>query len=395
MFSLRAIFIFAFASLLGKVIKRLPPKPRLTLKFDAIDGFVSVELSEVGPNVFTITPPLSGHRSFDVPGFLTQHPEVVHIEFVFFMGLGDYIVGHNFFEIFNTQFPRLRLSAMVSNHADGNNSPLVADLLKENNLFDRVTFFEGRPAKFWKVYDYSDALRRTEPNTLVLPVIYQHDSENKSRVRSLCETFNIPRPSLIALPNLRLKEPSTDVDKYVGNLSKIIKGQHVIYVQLVGRSSRYEYPHSQQLIRQFIDLGYFVITADRQDFTHEKLIILDQNRFLISDSIKILKAVNKIATGLYAVTISSVGSAITAALNIPSIILQQKFDEAIYSVYFSNQWIVSTMRYEGLPDDRNVIVEQEPRDHGFEKIAYYDFLPEKIVELVIKIIGPKKSGKFK
>jgi len=380
-FSVRAVFVFGLQLARGKAPKaKKIEKPPLSLTPHS--GFVAVERGGDAQNIFTIAPPASGHQTYDVPAFLATHPEVTTIDFVFFMGLGDYVVGCNFFQLFRDAFPNLKMRAWVSNHADGNNSPLVADLLRENALFERVEFFEGRPAKFWKLYDYSDALQKAADGTLVLPVLYQHDAEAKSRVRSLCETFGIETPSLILPPNLPLKASSETVASYVETLKSRLRGQKLIYLQLVGRSSRYEYPYAKDLIHDLVALGFFIITADALNVDHPQVITLDTKQFSITDSIKILKGLHQITSEFYGITISSVGSAITSVLGIPSIIMQQKCDEAIHSVYFSNQWIVSNYRYHGIPDDRLVLVDQPPRKTEFEKIEYFDFDKDHIVELI-------------
>lgn len=287
---------------------------------------------------------------------LKQNPTIERLGLVFFMGIGDYFYATNFIELLHKKYQKLPIDAYVSNKTDKNNSPLVAQLLKNNPNIERIFLFNGKANdKNWKKYDYSAVIKKASKKTLILPLIYEFKENITSRTLTLCQTFSLPIPPIICPPIIY---PAVSLSDNVYILYKTVKSYHlatqkkIVYLQLTGRSLAFSYSQKDALIQKLLNNGFIVITAEESSVNHPALFMIDTRYMIINDTIELIRLLKSDNLPIYLLGIPSCFTAISSGLHLPALIMQCCFDKQIESVYFPNEFIISPVSYSCLPTGR-------------------------------------------
>lgn len=355
-------------------------KPRQTNTWYKLDyPFNSKDIltqkQEDGWNKVPINIPSRSHLYMDINKALEINPNLKGIWLVFFMGIGDYFYATRFIEQLKNTYPNLELNAFVSKNFDGNNSPLVADLLKNNPNINKVEMFDGYPAKDnWENYDYSDCYSRINNNYILCPMVYRFAPYINSRYSTLCETFGL-NPEKITRPPLIYDYP---ISNQVQNLFNEIKecyqqtkAKAVVFVQLSSRSSNYLYDHKNELIKKLLENNFIVVSVEKTDIKSPRYFEIDIKIFNICESISLLELLNKnIKT--YCLTLVSLFWSVSSALNIPNLGMQHKDDPNMASVYFPNLFVLTHRKYNEIPSSRQFVAQEGDYSFSFDKKLFYD-----------------------
>ena len=321
--------------------------------------------------------PTHGHIYFDIDKALELNPDIKRIGLVFFMGIGDYFYATNFIEMLHKKYGNLEIDAYVSQNFDRNNSPLVGKCLEKNPNIKKIFYYNGKTSdSYWENYDYSQCYTLKSDDTLLVPVVYKHGENVDSRTTVLCETFNLPAPSINPSPIIYDYEPTTEVkDTFVKYKDRMKK---VVFIQMTSRSTYFSYPHIDNLIKELIKEGYFVISFDKTDMTDDDLLVIDIKKFTINDSISLIRMVKENDIDVYFLTVASCFSSISSALGIPHLCIQQFYDICISSVYYSNIYLITGKYYKRIAADRQYIVPEKYQRETAADVTVYS--PEYIMK---------------
>lgn len=315
----------------GRKVRRLPPPPaRNTVPRLPMDSVLRVDIARA----------------------LGAMPDINRIALVFFMGIGDYYYATPFLEKLKVCVPNLPLVAYVSKNFDVNNSPLVADCLESNPNIAEVKFFDGRPnERNWVNYDYSDALRQEPATTLVLPMVYEHETGTLSRDDALCDTFCLPRSAIGPRPIVYDVETSPGVRRTLDRVVETVRSRGmkgVVWTQSQSRSTKFAFKDSAMLCRMIADSGFAVVSVDPVGNDDERILSLDFSKFKITDSVRLLQLLNE-NVPVFCLTVGSCFWSISAALDIPNLGIQHFFDERLKAYYYPNNYIVTHKPYHCVP----------------------------------------------
>lgn len=308
---------------------------------------------------------------------------------VFFCGLGDCVYASSFFESLSKS-SQFIFKAYVGAKNDTYNSKFVADLLSINPIFQSVTKFTGSPnLENWKNYDYSECFELKDEDEFLIPLIYQYDTEIYSRSHGLCNTFNVPLPSINPLPILY----DSEIRPHVQEMYESLKDKKVVFLQMKARSTDYEYPYSHELISLLTENGFVVICPDQIGFRGNNYIDLDTKVFNILDSINLVKLLSKSTNGkFYFCGVISCFASISSALQVPNLILQHFIDPGIGTVYFSNLYICTSKIYNCIPTDRQFLFKADQyvakKIHGWH---FFDYKPKDVYESFAEMVQLNNS----
>mgnify|MGYP000053699482 FL=1 len=323
-------------------------------------------------------PQLKGnsHIYFNIAKALELNPKIKRLGLVFFMGIGDYFYATNFIEILKKEYPNLILDAYVSKNFDGNNSPLVGKCLETNPNIDKVYYYDGHQnIEYWKNYDYSECYNLKSDDTLILPMVYEHNEYVSSRTETLCKTFNLPEPLINPLPIIYDYEDSEEIKSLFNQYRD--KMDKVVFIQMSARSSNFTYPFVDEIIEQLLDDGFFVISVEKTNIVNSKLLVIDIKKYTINDSISLVRMIKNYHIPICFLTTISCFASISSALQIPNLCMQHTYDPCISSVYYSNIYLVVNKKYNQIPADRTFICPQykiKEVENSNNLIYSYDFI---------------------
>ena len=292
-----------------------------------------------------------GHIYFDIEKALKCFPHIKRIGLVFFMGVGDYFYATQFIKILHDTYPQLALDAYVSNQFDTNNSPLVATCLENNPCIEHIYMYNGKAyPRHWKNYDWNECYQKASKDTLLLPVVYEHDSYVTSRTRALCETFGIPVPMLNPRPLVHDYPLSSHVKQFFEQYGAAL--DKVVFLQCSNRSSNFVYPHHDELAQKLLDENYFVITVEKTSISSPRLWQIDIKNMKITETLALLQELHRRKIPTYMITTFSCFNSVSSALDIPNLSMQCTFDPAIGSVIYNNIFLISTYIYPQVLSER-------------------------------------------
>lgn len=328
--------------------------------------------------------PAKGHLYFDISQALKKFPQVKRLGLVFFMGIGDYFYATNFIKILHQTFPSLPLDAYVSDQFDANNSPLVAQCLKYNPDISHVFFYHGIPAsrELWKNYNWSDCQNKVSDDTLLLPLIYEHNKFVLSRLHTLCETFSLPAPIINHKPLIHSIEPTKAIQEIFTQYKDVMN--KVVFIQGSNRSSNFCYPFHDELVQKLLDSGFFVITVEGTKLKSPKLLPIDIKKLKMTESISLIQQIHKARIPLYMITTCSCFNSIASGLNIPTLGMQCFYDECMSSVIFSNIYLITPKCYKQVLTDRQFIAPGSAVIYQNDK---YIYKPEFVFKCFEQMVG--------
>ncbi|MBP3924572.1 hypothetical protein J6E39_04960 [bacterium] len=282
------------------------------------------------------------HLYFSIDRALKMKPDLKGVWLVFFMGIGDYFNASGFIEQLKNTYPELEFNAFVSKNFDGNNSPLVGEILKTNPNISRIEFFDGKPnAINWRNYDYTECYSKIPDDYILIPVVYEYNSYTSSRHKSLCETFGLEVPVNIPLPKVYPSSISTDLEEFCSSIKNSCNcSKGVVFLQMSCRSCACTYSYAEELLNKLLDDNYTVISVDKYSVKHKNYFEIDTKKFSINDSVQLLSQI-KTYCNTYCITMNSCFWAISAALNIPNLGMQFKHNPSMISEYFPNIFVIS------------------------------------------------------
>ena len=324
-------------------------------------------------------------------------PNVNRIALVFFIGIGDYIHATPFVKKLKEKYSRLPFVAYVSNQFDSNNSPLVADCLRFDPNFDEIFTYNGVQNKtYWINYDYSEVVSREPETTLILPVIYDHTPLTLSRDDALCDTFCLPRSSLVPRPIIYDIPISDHVRETLTKVLEMVKLRNlrgVVWLQMKSRSADFSFNKCEELAIKLVNAGYFVLCVDSLDLADECCISLNLDQFRITDSIRLLQLINE-RMKTYCLTIASCFMAISSAFDIPNLAISFWHDEVLKSYYYPNLYIVTHKPYYCVPRMQQFLAPEEAfeNDHSLYYQYKPDYLFECFQEMVESIENPTSKS---
>ena len=355
-----------------------------------ISGLFPVDYNEIRIPKF----PAGARVEFHLDTLMKFCPHIKRFGFVFFLGVGDYFYATRFFEIMKEKYPHIHFDAYVSTVCDSNNSPLVADCLKVNPLFEHIYTYHGsRNIMNWYNYDYAECYQIKSKDTVLLPVIYNHNANTFSRTRGLCEVYANAFPMINLRPIIYPYRATAYVTNLFSEPKKKMK--KVVFVQMSARSSGYSYPYTDELIKALLDQGYFVVTVEKTAMKSNRLLKLNTKQMKITDSIAFVKMIKDAHIPLYFLTLASCFWSISSALDLPNLGLHHFYDDSIATYHFSNIFVVSASKLPNVPSDRLFIAppaafEQDKTTH------YYTYKPEYILkafDVMLYSIGVKRDNK--
>jgi len=309
---------------------------------------------------------------------------IAGIALVFFMGMGDYVFATPLLSELRRKYSDLPIYGYVSSTTDGNNSPLVARLMEHNPDIDKVFYYKGMQAfENWKNYDYDEVFDLVPPDFLVVPVLYECSPAVSHRMRTLFETFSLPQPKDIPLPLIHLPpSPSDHVLRLMNTIKKScvdLDKKGLVFLQLDQRSRNYSYPYTDALAAGLCERGYFVVSASKTNYRNSACLELDLNKFSIIDSIYLLKLFRKdLAERLFLLTVTSVFWSLSAALEIPNLGIQHRYDDWVHNVWYPNTRIIAHYDYPAIPGHGIFLAGKA--HFTMNSVGYADFKPEFVLQ---------------
>jgi hypothetical protein len=340
-------------------------------------------------NNFKVPPiPQGGQAYFNIDKVLEINPKLKRIALVFFMGIGDYFYSTNFISLLKKTYPQLALDAYVSKNFDLNNSPLVGKCIEVNPDFENIYYYDGYKSKrYWQNYDYSQIYDAISEDTLVLPMIYEHTKNTKSRFEALCKTFNLPKQPIYLEPKVWTDYPASD---NVINLLEQIREKNkkrkpIVFVQMTSRSSNYAYPRTDELMKKLIfSEEYFVATVEKTEIVNDDCYYIDIEKTNINDTIKLLSLLKEVYP-IYCICIVSLFFAISSGLGITMLGLQHRYDDYIETVWFPNIYLIANTEYKSLPKSR--VFEANPSNYVYVKTQnLYTYDPDFVIGCFKRVI---------
>jgi hypothetical protein len=298
----------------------------------------------------------SGIYYYDISRARQTRP-VEGLALVFFMGLGDYLMTTPMIEALRLAHPDLPIHAYASSTSDWVNSPLVVHLLRTNPMIDQVFSYRGYPAGIsWTNYDFRDALRTIPKNFLVLPVVYGTWEDIPHRETALLEAFGLPVrlpvQGPLLYPGPELTKPAAGLLTEIRRRIATSSVQRVVCCHLGTRSSGYEYPEPEQLIRGLLTENCFVIHFGASGYVSDKLIDIDVTTVTPHDTIALLRALKGESLPLCIVSVNSFMWPVSAGLGVPNLGLHVIWDPSIHQYHYPNIFVVTAHNYPRISPSR-------------------------------------------
>ena len=321
------------------------------------------------------------HVYYNFDNALAANPKIKGFAFIFFMGIGDYLYTTPMLAALKERYPSVPFYGYVGKDFDRNNSPLVGKLLETNPNFEKVFYFKGLRHPFiWKNYDYRDGLRQIPEGFLAVPVYYDYRIGIAHRVSSLFETFNLPVPKEIPVPQMYFPaQPAPVVSEYLAEISAKAQGKKgLVFLQLDSRGSNYVYPHIQKLAEQLIEEGYGVISVTKGGpLAQAAYVEIDIKKLAINETWHLLSLLKE-KFPLYVIAVNSVFWAASAGLRLPNLGLQHWIDPKVHNLWYPNIEVVTNHFYPYLPREKQIMAPAESYTRHNKKII--DYKPEWIVK---------------
>lgn len=329
--------------------------------------------------------PYYGYIRFDLKKALALRPEIKRIGLVVFNGVGDYFLCTAFIDLLRRSFPDLRFDAYAPTNKTRNSTPLVAQCLEHNPCFDNVIRFRGKAGVYWKNFDFSECYRLASADTLIIPLAYDFDRFGGSRFLSLCDQFNLPCQRIARPPVAYLEYALSRAGEIL--YSKIEKRMSrlgcngVVWLQLNSVSANYRYENAVALVSLLEASGWQVVCVDALEElgSDSNAVVVDVNQVSINDSIKVLSELKK-AYDVYCVGVMSCFGAISSALNIPALVLQEVYDDSLGTVIHTNEYIVTDRMYPFVSPQRQFVLSENdllPSKRSAE--GYFEARPEALM----------------
>ena len=321
------------------------------------------------------------HVYYNIDHALSANPHLKGVALVFFMGIGDYLYTTPMLAALKQKYPSLSFYGYVGKDFDRNNSPLVGKLLEQNPHFEKVFYFKGLRHPFiWKNYDYSDALAQVPEGFLVMPVYYDYRVQITHRVSSLFDTFNLPVPVEIPLPQMYFPlTPTPVVQNYFQEIAAKAQGKKkIVFLQLDSRGSNYVYPHLKELAEKLIEEGYCVLSVTKGGpLANPSYVEIDIKKLTINDTWHLLSLLKK-QFPLYVIAVNSVFWAASAGLELPNLGLQHWIDPKVHNLWYPNIEVVTNHFYPHLPREKQLMAPPESYTRHNKKII--DYKPDWVVK---------------
>lgn len=267
---------------------------------------------------------------------------------IFFIGLGDYLLATPFIEALRLAHPGLLIYAFASTSTNLVSSGLVAPMLRANRHIDAVFTYRGRPSTHWLDYDFRDCLKDVPRNFIILPVIYSIDPAALHRVTSLLEAFNLPVRLPILPPILETSELSPSGAQILAEITGCMSpnaSPAIVCCHFGTRSSKYLYPHRNELVRSLVRSGYIVVALTEVDVADPNVVPVDIGQVTMLDTIEILRSLKADGHDLYIVSVNSVMWPVSSGLDITNLGLHIYMDSSIHQYIYPNIYIVTQHIY--------------------------------------------------
>lgn len=284
---------------------------------------------------------------YDIAGLRKSRP-VNGLALIFYLGAGDYLMATPFIEALHLAYPDLPIWAYASSSTDAVNSPLVAHFLRTNPFIDKVMIYQGRPRRVWTEYDFSDALKSIPKDFVALPVIYDSHPGVLHRMTSLLEAFRLPVELPVAKPVAYPTELSAGAGKVLDSIVARLKGatySGVVCTHFGARSSGYEYPYADALVKRLLRQGFLVVSFSPIRVPHENLVEVDVTAITPSDTIEMLRLLQAQPSRLTMISVNSLMWPISAALNIPNLGLHVFWDPSLHQYLYPNIFVMTQHFY--------------------------------------------------
>lgn len=341
------------------------------------------------PQFYRISRPLYRHEHvhYNLDNALATGA-VKGFAFIFFMGIGDYLYTTPVWGELKKKYPNVPFYAYVGAQFDRNNSPIVGKLLEENPHFEKVFYFNGsRHPLIWKNYDYEDAFKNIPDGFLAVPVYYNYSTKVTHRVISLLDTFNLPLPDEVPVPEMYFpKEPASVVAEQLQRIRNKMSGKKgLVFLQLDSRGSNYVYPHVKELALGLIKQGYMVLSVTKGGPTeNENYLEIDIKKFTINQTWHLLWLLKQ-EFALYVIAVNSVFWAASAGLNLPNLGLQHWIDKKVHNLWYPNIEVVTNYFYPFLPREKQLMAPPESYTPHNRKII--DYKPEWVLKWFLQKFG--------
>jgi ADP-heptose:LPS heptosyltransferase len=292
--------------------------------------------------------PHGGTRYYDID-LARRTRQVDGLALVFFMGLGDYLMTTPMIEALRLAYPDLPMHAYASSNNDWVNSALVIHLLRANPMFEQVGTYRGYPGMSWTNYDFRDALRIIPKNFLILPVVYELLDTIQHRETTLLETFGLPvrlpvRGPLL-YPGPELTAPAISLQAEIRQRLASSPARQVVCCHLGARSSGYEYPYVEQLIRALLAENCLVIHFGKSEQEHDNLIEVDVTTITPNDTISLLRTLKDESPSLRLISVNSFMWPVSAGLGIPNLGIHVFWDSSVHQYHYPNTFVISQHTY--------------------------------------------------
>ena len=346
-----------------------------------------------GAMKYRLTRPLYRHEHvyYNFDRALQTDASVKGFAFIFFMGIGDYLYTTPLWEALKKKYPMLPFYAYVGAQMDRTNSPLVGKLLTENPNFEKVFYFNGsRHPLIWKNYDYEDAFSHIPPGFLAVPVYYDYRLSVPHRVASLFETFGLPVPDVLPVPQMYFPPVAAPVVKNLLQTveSKLTGKKGIVFLQLDSRGSNYTYPHMRELANGLIREGYVVLSVTPGGPVEEdNYIEIDIRQLSINQTWQLLSLL-KAKAPLYVISVNSVFWAASAGLELPNLGLQHWIDPKVHNLWYPNIEVITNHFYAMLPREKQIIAPPDSYTRHNRKIV--DYKPQFILRCFLEKFGSKE-----
>jgi hypothetical protein len=252
-------------------------------------------------------------------------------------------------EALRLAYPDLPIHAYASSNNDWVNSALVIHLLRANPIFEQVATYRGYPGISWTNYDFRDALRIIPGNFLILPVVFEVLDTIQHRETTLLETFGLPvrlpvRGPLL-YPGPELTAPATRLLKEICRRLGSSPTRQVVGCHLGARSSGYQYPYAEELVRSLLAENCLVIHFGKCELENENLIDVDVSTITPNDTISLLRTLKDQSPSLRLISVNSFMWPVSAGLGIPNLGLHVFWDASIHQYHYPNIFVVTQNAY--------------------------------------------------
>jgi hypothetical protein len=174
------------------------------------------------------------------------------------------------------------------------------------------------------------------------------------RVASVLQTFGlpqiwpVPRPRLYPEP---LSAAAQNILRDIRQGAAACDARGIVCCHFDTRSSGYTYPYGERLVRGLIAAGYFVVSFSKLGIEDAGLCAVDVATISVNDTAGMLSALKSDATPLRMVTVNSMLWAMSAALDIPNLGLQNVHAAAMHQFLYPNISVITNRRHSLIPPE--------------------------------------------